>query len=134
MHIKKAIGESSRRFDDTIEASRIAAFRQAVGAGAGDAAPPTFLTIFRRGEFDLFQKMELPLSAVLHGEQEYEYGEPIRAGDRVSHVAKLASAVEKKGKTGTLTFLVFETEVSIERGAAPAVRAGLSRTTVVVRS
>ena len=47
-------------------------------------APPTFLTCFRHGEFELFEKIGLKLQNVLHAEQIYEYESDIRAGDEIT--------------------------------------------------
>lgn len=74
--------------------------------------PPTFLTYFRQGEFSLLPKLKIDLSQVLHGEQEYEYLGSLKSSDPVDLVTELKSDATKKGATGGLRFLVFETTIS----------------------
>jgi acyl dehydratase len=57
-------------------------------------------------------ELGLDYSRVVHGEQEFVYHQPIRAGDRLVAVAKVASA-EPKGRHELLTL---ETEVTTEAG------------------
>ena len=59
-------------------------------------------------------QLGLDYSRVVHGEQEFVYHRPIRAGDRLLAVAKVASA-EPKGRHELLTI---ETEVTTEAGEA----------------
>lgn len=47
---------------------------------------------------------------VLHGEQEFEYVRPLRAGDVLTGQSRLKELYEKEGKRGgTMRFAVFET-------------------------
>lgn len=124
-------GKRSRVFSEKITEGRISTFCQAVGAEPSTIAPPTFLTLFRGGEFELFDQMGLKLSNVLHGEQQYSYESEIHAGDEVTFQTQLTSALEKKGGSGRMSFLSFETEISVK---APNPRpVGKSKTTVIVR-
>ena len=124
-------GQHSARFSEKVTEERIRLFCEAVGAEPSNVAPPTFLTVFRHGEFELFEKLGLKLSNVLHGEQQYSYPSDILAGDEVSFQTRLSSVLEKKGSSGRMSFLVFETDIEV---TAPIPRkAGTSRTTVIVR-
>lgn len=89
------------------------AFAQAVGAREREEAPPTFITVGRKGEFELLQRFGIPLSRVLHGEQEYQYLKPIRPGDSVEYVTRLANVLEKRGSNAFMQFLIFETEFTV---------------------
>jgi acyl dehydratase len=57
-------------------------------------------------------QLGLDYSRVVHGEQEFVYHRPIRAGDRLLATGKVA-AVEAKGRHELLTL---ETEVTTEDG------------------
>ena len=75
----------------------------------GTAAPPTFPTTFN------FRLPVPSLRAIdparfIHGDQEYAYERPLRAGDRITCVAKIADVNEKETRLGTATFVVVETE------------------------
>jgi hydroxyacyl-ACP dehydratase HTD2-like protein with hotdog domain len=84
--------------------------------GEGSAAPPTFPTTFN---------FRLPIPSLraidparfIHGEQEYVYERPLRAGDRVTCQAKVASVTEKETKLGTARFVLVETEARDDGGA-----------------
>lgn len=110
---------------------RIDSFCAAVGAKDTRIAPPTFMTICRESEFELFEKLEIPLSSILHAEQLYTYGEPIRAGAELEYQTELSTVLEKSGGSGKMAFLTFDTRVLIKTQANA--EAGTSRTTVVVR-
>lgn len=47
---------------------------------------------------------------VLHGEQEFEYHQPVTAGMQLSHAGKVADVYEKESKGKTMTFVVIENE------------------------
>jgi hypothetical protein len=134
INLKDQVGRKVGPYEESADPERIDRFRRAVGAAPGSAAPPTFLTICRKGEFALFEKFGFKLSNVLHAEQLYAYGEPILAGDRLVYETWLANALEKSGSSGKMRFLTFETEVMVFRKGAPGfLRAGGARTTIVVR-
>ena len=102
-----AIGETDPLYHDE-EAAR--------AAGHPDLpAVPTFpIVLSMRASLAIHGDAELGLdySRVVHGEQEFVYHRPIRAGDRLVAVAKVASA-EPKGRHELLTI---ETEVTTEAG------------------
>lgn len=112
-NVKDRVGENSSRHLDDASAARLAAFAQAIGGKTREAAPATFLTVGRKGEFELLQRFGIPLSRVLHGEQEYEYLKPIRAGDQVEYVTQLINVLEKRGSTNFMQFLIFATDFTV---------------------
>jgi len=52
------------------------------------------------------------LMLMVHGGQEFEWGEPVCAGDTVTTTARLADVSEKNG----MTFYVFESESTNQDG------------------
>lgn len=133
MDLKSRVGETTQEYREPVTESRLRAFSEAIGAQEMAEAPATYLTTCRSGVFDTIERLGFKLSDVLHGEQEYEYQEPILAGDTLIYFSKLAQALEKRGTT-PMTFLVIETTVKAERkgGGAP-VPVGISKTTVILR-
>lgn len=125
-------GEKSEVFREAISSGRVAAFCAAVGADPSRGVPPTFLTIGRAGEFGMLDRMGVPLSRVLHGEQAYSYENPLQAGDELSYQTTLTQVMEKRGSTGGLVFFIFETEFTANR-AGQAVRIGSARTNLLTR-
>jgi hypothetical protein len=83
-------------------------------------APPTFTmtTAFWPRQADApVPNLGLNYARVLHGEQEYEYLVPVKAGDVLTAHAKISDVYEKEGKRGgTMTFVVFETTYKNQRG------------------
>lgn len=90
--------------------------------------PPTFLTRYRIGEFELFSRLGIELASVLHAEQAYGYAEPIVAGDTLHYETSFTQLVEKR----ELSFLTFETRFESERGGK-RVPIGTAKTTIVVK-
>ncbi len=67
---------------------------------------------------------------MLHGEQEFIYHRPIRAGDRLSCQMKVTDVYEKEGKNGPMQFLVMDTEMKDEEGELVVI----SRTNIIYRA
>lgn len=132
--IKQRVGEKAGPYQEEVTLDRLRKFGEAVGArldpGAEGDSLPTFPTVFRKGEFELFSKLGVPLSRILHAEQEYEYHASLRAGMTVSFESRLARFNEKRGGSGALSFMTFETLVS---DAVNQERLLTSRTTIVVK-
>ncbi len=114
-----------------IEHGKIAEFARAVKDDAaiyrsGDAppAPPTFLMTIAHWIGDLGatrQGIKLDYRRLLHGEQEFEYLGPIRAGDVLRFRSRTKDVFEKQGKRGgTMTFIVGETEFRNQRNEVVA--------------
>lgn len=132
MDLKSFVNTKAGPYREILDESRLSAFARSVSVSPSQDAPPTFMTVFRRGEFELLEKMGIPLSKVLHGEQEYTYENPIRAGDTIEFESQLSSVFEKKGGSGTMHFLVFDTQVRIQR-QGKTLPAGISKTTIVMK-
>jgi MaoC dehydratase-like protein len=112
-----------------LDAERIRAFATAIGHSTGDV-PPTIVTVpeITAGLANVLADPELglDLSRVLHGEQEYEWGHPLIAGERV--VAE-ATIEEIRSKAG-LDILRLRTDLRDEAGQTVVV----GRSTLIVRT
>ncbi|QIA27649.1 MaoC family dehydratase [Thermaerobacter sp. PB12/4term] len=127
---RSLIGKESPEEVFEVERGAIRKFAEAIGDPhpafrSGEIAPPTFPTTFRMG----IPGVNLELSRVLHGEQEYSYRRPIRAGDRLRCKSRVADVYEREGRLGKMTFLVTEIEGRDEAGELVFT----GRSTVIVR-
>ncbi len=108
-----AVGEDSDVYRDA-EAAKAAGFRDVV-------APPMFAVVYSApamGPAILDPEVGINFPAMVHGGQEFEWGEPVVAGDKITTTAKVNEIYEKDGKG----FYVFET-VSENQDGAEVVRA-----------
>lgn len=118
------VGASAGPFRDQITSEKVRMFCQSLGMPERNTLPPTYLTVFRKGEFELFQKLGIPLSQILHTDQTYEFLVPIQIGDEVEFKTEVTQVLEK----AKMQFLSFETEFKVEnRAVAKAI------STIVVR-
>ena len=75
------------------------------------AVPPTFLTIFRKGEFELLLKLEIPVKKVLHGEQSYRFYKDLKTNTNYKGTTTVLQNIEKKSKSILMRILVLETKI-----------------------
>lgn len=132
MELKSFVGKTFGPYVEEVPAQRLSAFARSVGAQDTGMAPPTFLTVCRRGEFEAFQAAQVPMSRLLHGEQEYTYHSPIHAGEQIRYETKLANVLEKRGSASPMQILIFETQVQAGRDGEMRL-AGVSKSTIIVR-
>jgi len=103
------------------------------GPFGGIVAPPTypiaFMTQAMAGGMDTFLELGLNFMTLVHGEQEFEYRRPIRAGETLTLTGRIADVYEKTGGSGTLDFVVLETEAT----AADGRQVFFSRNTLISR-
>ena len=131
--IKKLIGTESEPRVVEVERGAIRRFAEAIGdpnplfndeAAArrsrygGMIAPPTFCRSLGGGFFNV----PLSLARALDGGSEWEYSEPIRPGDRITVVSKLADIREAAGRMGTMVFIVTETRYTNQFGQLCAIQ------------
>jgi hypothetical protein len=87
-------------------------------------APPTFLMTIAHWIGDLGRTrrgIKLDYSRLLHGEQDFEYRRPLRAGEVLTFRSRTKDVFEKEGKRGgTMTFVIGETEFRDAQGAVVA--------------
>jgi len=148
MASKDMIGRVLSTGSATVTAEHIAAFARALGdpdplyvdaaAAArgpfkGIVAPPTYPIAFMieamSGGMETFLELGLNFATLVHGEQEFEYRRPIRAGETLALTGRIADVYEKTGGSGTLDFVVLETEARDEAGA----QVFFSRNTLISR-
>jgi acyl dehydratase len=108
-----AIGETTPVHHDR-DAAREAGFRDVV-------APPMFVVVYSARAMApavLDPELEINLARLLHGSQEFVWGEPVCAGDVIETTPELKDLYEKDGKK----FYVFES-VSRNQDGEEVVRA-----------
>jgi acyl dehydratase len=101
------VGESDPVHHDP-EAARAAGFR-------GVVAPPMFCVVYSAGGMGpavLDPELGINLMMMVHGSQEFEWGEPVVAGDVITTEAKVKDVYDKNG----MKFYVFESESTNQDG------------------
>lgn len=99
------VGDILEEWDFTVEAGKVREFALAIHDPHWkdcDVAPPTF-PVVASAEFVerlVTSILDLDRSRTVHGEHQYSYGRPIRAGDRLRCRARLTSDETKTGKRG----------------------------------
>jgi acyl dehydratase len=148
MASKEMIGRVLSTGSATVSAEHVAAFARALGdanplyldAKAAEkgpfgtiVAPPTYPIAFMieamSGGMDTFLELGLNFMTLVHGEQEFEYTRPIRAGETLTLTGRIADVYEKAGGNGVLDFVVLETEAR-DAGGQPVF---FSRNTLISR-
>jgi len=148
MPSKEMIGRELSTGTATVTAEHVAAFARALGdenplyldAGVatrselgGLVAPPTypiaFMTQAMAGGLETFLELGLNFMTLVHGEQEFEYFRPIRVGETLTLTGRIGDIYAKAGSSGTLDFVVLETEACDTAGRPVFV----SRNTLISR-
>lgn len=138
---KSMIGIASKPYTAQVDSERVLKFAQAIGdentlysdetyasetAYEGITIPPTFLiALGSSAEFPL----KLDFRRMLHGEQEFIYHHPVRIGDTLDCTMTVTDVYDREGKSGTMQFLVLDTEMKKEDGTLAAV----ARNTIIYR-
>ncbi|MFC1474432.1 MaoC family dehydratase N-terminal domain-containing protein [bacterium] len=68
----------------------------------GVIAPPTFAVVYGGepvGKVLMDKELALNLMMLVHGEQDFEFGEVVRPGDVITTDCEIADILEKKGKS-----------------------------------
>ena len=117
-----SVGKSYPPFEYEVGREKIREYANAVGEGAsvhtdrGAAqaagyrdvvAPPMFAVVYSAGAMGpaiLDPELGINLMMMLHGSQEFVWGEPVCSGDTITTAASLKDRYEKDGKA----FFVFE--------------------------
>ena len=120
---KSAIGKTTKTSTMEVEKGHIRRFAQAIGDDnplyrdeeyakksryEGIVAPPTFPTVFGFEGERIMEGLDINYARLLHGEQEYEYFGPIRAGDTIRFSTKIVDITEKEGKSGVMDIITTE--------------------------
>ena len=77
-------------------------------------APPTFLRSLEPGP--TIYDLEIPYQEVLDGGSVWKFIKPVKAGDQIAVVTKIAGLKEKEGKLGPMLFVDRETNFSDQHG------------------
>ena len=119
---KDLIGRELSTGSATIDAEHVAGFAAALRddnpayRGQGATAPPTypiaFMTQAMSGGMETFSQLGLNFMTLVHGEQEFEYVRPLRVGETLTLTSRIGDIYEKTGSSGTLDFVVLETEAN----------------------
>lgn len=107
-----AVGQAEPVHHDR-DAARAAGFRDVV-------APPMFAVVYSApamGPAILDPEVGINFAAMVHGGQEFVWGEPVCAGDTITTTSRVAEISEKDGKG----FYVFES-TSVNQDGAEVVR------------
>jgi acyl dehydratase len=110
-HIRQyanAVGEESPLYQDP-DAAREAGFRDLV-------APPMFCVVYSTpamGPALLDPEVEMNFATMVHGGQEFEWGEPVCAGDVITTTVRCKDISERNG----MGFYVFESTSTNQDGA-----------------
>jgi acyl dehydratase len=127
--IKRRIGLQSEPFVVEVERGAIRRFAEAIGdpnpvfndekaarkSRFGTMiAPPTFCRSL--GAVPLLREIGLGTHRILDGGSEWEYFEPIRPGDRITVVSRVADIREAKGRLGLMALVVVETTYTNQFG------------------
>ena len=92
----EAIGDASPLWNDEAAARKT--------RYGGLTAPPTFLRSMRGVQVNL--PFELSFSRRLDGGSDWEYFQPVRPGDSITAVARIADLTERSGRLGTMVFMI----------------------------
>lgn len=139
---ESVIGLTGEKYVFDVEKRHVKQFAEAIGdqnplytdeAYAANSAygqlitPPTFAMAVgsEGGDFPI----DLDTRRMLHGEQEFIYYRQILVGDRLHCQMKVADLYEKEGKSGTMQFLILDTEMEDNTGNLVAI----SRTNIIYR-
>jgi hypothetical protein len=120
--LRARIGEVAPPTEATVEAGHLKRFAEAIGDPNprwNTEAPPTFLVALAPGSLHLAEAEEYG-KGWLNGGNRFEYLEPVRAGDRITATGHVADVYEKTGSSGSLLFIIFETEYVNQDGRTVA--------------
>jgi len=116
--LRARVGEAGPPRSATVEAGHLERFAEAIGDPNPRwlaEAPPTFLVALVPASVHLAEAEEYG-KGWLNGGNRFEYLEPVRVGDRITATGKLADVYEKSGSSGSLLFIIFETEYVNQHG------------------
>ena len=124
---KDMIGRQLSTGSAKVDAEHVAAFAKALrdpnpayqSPGATTAPvtyPIAFMSQAMAGGMNTFLELGLNFMTLVHGEQEFEYLRPVRIGETLHLTGRVGDIYEKTGSSGTLDFVVLETEAKDDEG------------------
>lgn len=129
------VGKEFDRYSYTVTKDEISEFARAVGetnplytdeayaettSYGGIIAPPTFCVTFR-------SRAALPDLKLSYGKRGFDGGKecrllgPIRPGDTITGVDRIAEVYEKTGRSGSMIFIIRESELTNQHGETVAI-------------
>ena len=120
--LRARIGEAGPSSEATVEAGHLKRFVQAIGDPNPrwtKEAPPTFLVALAPASMHLDEAEEYG-KGWLNGGNRFEYHEPVKVGDRITATSRVADVYEKTGGSGSLLFIIFETDYVNQDGRSVA--------------
>jgi len=120
--IKARIGVAGSPVTAVLEAGHLKRFAEAIGDPNPrwlEEVPPTFLVALAPTSYHLPEAEEYG-KGWLNGGSRFEYLESVRVGDRITATRKVADVYEKSGGSGTLLFIIFETDYVNQHGRTVA--------------
>jgi hypothetical protein len=121
--LKSRIGWRGEEQVNLVEAGHVRRFCEAIGDDDPrwrEEAPPTFAVALGTETPQIPEALEYG-QGWLNGGDRFEYFEPIRIGDEIRTRTVLIDVYEKQGGSGSLLFLIFDTEY-VNQGDRVAVR------------
>jgi hypothetical protein len=120
--LRARIGQKGSPAEATVEAGHLKRFVEAIGDPNPrwtKEAPPTFLVALAPASMHLDEAEEYG-KGWLNGGNRFEYFEPVKIGDRITATSRVADVYEKTGGSGTLLFIIFETDYVNQDGRSVA--------------
>jgi N-terminal half of MaoC dehydratase len=120
--LRSRIGVDGPAVTAPVEAGHVRRFAEAIGDPNPrwrEEAPPTFLVALAPASIHLAEAEEYG-RGWLNGGNRFDYFAPVRIGDEITAIGRVADVYEKEGSTGNLLFIVFETEYRNQRGELTA--------------
>jgi len=120
--LRARIGSTAPPITATVEAGHLKRFTEAIGDHDPrwlKEAPPTFLVALAPPSMHLAEAEEYG-KGWLNGGNRFEYLEPVKVGDRITATGRVADVYEKAGSSGSLLFIIFETEYVNQHGRTVA--------------
>lgn len=111
--LKSRVGWRGDEHLELVEAGHVRRFCEAIGDDDPRwlvEAPPTFVVALGGGETPQLPEALEYGKGWLNGGDRFEYLEPIRIGDEIRSQTVLTDVYEKRGGSGSLLFLIFDTE------------------------
>ncbi len=116
--LRVRIGSTATQISATVEAGHLKRFAEAIGDSNPRwlrEAPPTFLVALVPASVHLDEAEEYG-KGWLNGGNRFEYIEAVSVGDRITATGRVADVYEKTGSSGSLLFIIFETEYVNQHG------------------
>ena len=116
--LRARIGKDGPATEAKVEAGHLKRFVEAIGDPNprwAEEAPPTFLVALAPASVHLAEAEEYG-KGWLNGGNRFEYFEPVKVGDRIKATCRVADVYEKTGSSGSLLFIIFETDYVNQEG------------------